>query len=100
VGRLDASYSESETETFQQAIAAAEAQLGATVETVRVSDAKQEDAYFGWYANVGLGVSLHDFVYLGAQAGFDTLWIDLGDFGRDDNALGTVSALGTVTVMY
>lgn len=104
-GRAGASYSETETPELQAAIADAEELLKGTFNAVTTessfdSNARTNDAYFGIYATVGMGVSLSDFVFFDAQVSFDTLWINLGDFGRNDSSLGTVSALGAITVLY
>lgn len=98
-GLLGASFGEAPTAELLAAIAAAEDQL-VNPQTALFSAARRDDAYFGLYGNIGVAADLRDVVHVGVQVGFDHLWIDLGDFGRSDNGLGTVSILGTVSALY
>ncbi len=92
---------ETPTPELQQEIDTVLMMPGVTdVQSSLVSDVRRNDAYFGLYANVGAAMNFSEFLHLGVQVGFDQLWIDLGDFNTNDNSLGTVSALGTITALF
>ena len=72
------------------------------------SDVRNTDTLYGLYTSIAVRFSprqcddIHSWHGPSVKAGlvYDHSWFDLGDFGRDDSGLGTLSALLTVSFLH
>lgn len=72
-------------------------------------DVDQSDQFFGLYTAIGAGTASfpirslglpHGEIRLSGDVVYDYTWFNLGDYGRNDDGLGTLSALVTWTFLH